>query len=53
MPKSVLTYDYMVNLVGVDHVAIGTDTGIGDSVDVGEVVMGRLGTTPARYPDGL
>ena len=46
-------YDYMVNLVGVDHVAIGTDTGIGDSVGIGEVVMGRPGTTPARYMNGL
>ncbi|MDE2786381.1 MAG: membrane dipeptidase [Chloroflexota bacterium] len=46
-------YDYMVNLVGVDHVAIGTDTSIGDSVGVGEVVMGRPGPTPARYMDGL
>ena len=46
-------YDYMVNLVGIDHVAIGTDTGIGDSVGVGEVVMGRPGPTPARYMNGL
>ena len=29
--------------------AIGTDTGIGDSVGVGEAVMGRPGPTPARY----
>ena len=40
-------------LVGVDHVAIGTNTGIGDSVGVGEVVMGRPGPTPARYLNGL
>ena len=46
-------YDYMVNLVGVDHVAIGTDTSIGDSVGVGESVMGRPGPTPARYMNGL
>ena len=46
-------YDYMVNLVGIDHVAIGTDTSIGDSVGVGESVMGRPGPTPARYVDGL
>ena len=46
-------YDYMVNLVGVDHVGIGTDTSIGDSVGVGEAVMGRPGPTPARYMNGL
>ena len=46
-------YDYMVNLVGIDHVAIGTDTSIGDSVGVGESVVGRPGPTPARYVDGL
>ncbi len=46
-------YDYMVNLVGVDHVAIGTDTSIGDMVGVGQVVMGRTGPAPARYLDGL
>ena len=46
-------YDYMVNLVGVDHVAIGTDTSIGDMVGVGRVVMGRTGPTPAPYLDGL
>ena len=46
-------YDYMVNLVGVDHVAIGTDTGIGDTVGVGQVVMGRTGPVPAPYLNGL
>ena len=46
-------YDYMVQLVGIDHVAIGTDTSIGDSVGVGEAVMGRPGPTPARYMNGL
>ena len=29
-------YDYMVKLVGVNHVAIGTDTSIGDMVGVGQ-----------------
>ena len=46
-------YDYMVNLVGVDHVAIGTDTSIGDMVGVGQVVMGRTGPAPAPYLNGL
>ena len=46
-------YDYMVKLVGVDHVAIGTDTSIGDMVGVGRVVMGRTGPTPAPYLNGL
>ena len=46
-------YDYMVKLVGVDHVAIGTDTSIGDMVGVGQVVMGRTGPAPAPYLNGL
>ncbi len=46
-------YDYMVNLVGVDHVAIGTDTGIGDTVGVGQAVMGRTDPAPAPYLNGL
>ena len=46
-------YDYMVKLVGVDHVAIGTDTSIGDMVGVGQVVMGRTGPNPAPYLNGL
>ena len=46
-------YDYMVQLVGADHVAIGTDTSIGDMVGVGQVVMGRTGPTPATYLNGL
>ena len=41
-------YGYKVNLVGIDHVAIGTDTSIGGSVSVGKAVMGRPGPTPAR-----
>ena len=46
-------YEYMVSLVGVDHVAIGTDTSIGDMVGVGQVVMGRTGAAPAPYLNGL
>ena len=46
-------YDYMVNLVGMEHVAIGTDTGIGDTVGVGQVVMRRTGPAPASYLNGL
>ena len=46
-------YDYMVQLVGIDHVAIGTDTSRGDMVGVGQVVMGRTSPTPAPYLNGL
>ena len=46
-------YDYMVQLVGMDHVAIGTDTSIGDMVGVGQVLMGRTGPAPASYLNGL
>ena len=46
-------YDYMVQLVGIDHVAIGTDTSIGDMVGVGQVVMGRTGPSPAPLPQRL
>ena len=41
-------YDYMVNLVGIDHVAIGTDTTIGDHVAFHRQVMGR--DAPAEFP---
>ena len=34
-------YDYMVNLVGVDHVGIGTDTTIGDHVAFHKLMLGR------------
>ena len=34
-------YDYMVNLVGVDHVGIGTDTTVGDHVAFHRVLLGR------------
>ena len=48
-------YDYMVNLVGVDHVGIGTDTTIGDHVAFHKLMMGRdgLGDYPAPYLNGL
>ena len=46
-------YDYMVKLVGVDHVAIGTDASIGDMVDISRVMLGRTGTPPAPYLNGL
>jgi membrane dipeptidase len=48
-------YDYMVNLVGVDHVAIGSDVLVGDHVGFHKVMMGkdvRRGF-PADYLDGL
>jgi membrane dipeptidase len=49
-------YDYMVKLVGIDHVAIGTDTTIGDHVGFHKVAMGRdvSGRAfPAPYLNGL
>ena len=48
-------YDYMVRLVGVDHVAIGTDTMIGDHVAFHRNMMRRDGPRefPAPYLDGL
>ena len=48
-------YDYMANLVGVDHVAIGTDTTIGDHVAFHRTMMGRDGPDefPAAYLNGL
>ena len=48
-------YDYMVKLVGADHVAIGTDTTIGDHVDFHRKIMGRdgPGQLPAPYLSGL
>jgi membrane dipeptidase len=49
-------YDYMVKLVGVDHVGIGTDTQVGDHVGFHKVAMGRdmAGRRfPAPYLDGL
>ena len=48
-------YDYMVNLVGIDHVGIGTDTTIGDHVAFHKLMMGRDGLAeyPAPYLNGL
>ena len=48
-------YDYMVSLVGVDHVAIGTDTLVGDHVGFHRVMIGRdvQRALPAPYLDGL
>lgn len=48
-------YDYMVRLVGVEHVAIGTDTLIGDHVGYHRVMMGRNvdASFPAPYLNGL
>ena len=49
-------YDYLVRLVGEDHVAIGTDTLVGDHVGFHKVAMGRdtAGRQfPAPYLNGL
>ena len=47
-------YDYVVELVGVDHVGIGTDTTIGDHVAFHRVMLGRDPTQlPAPYLNGL
>lgn len=47
-------YDYMVKLVGIDHVAIGTDTLIGDHVAFHKKMLGSLMRDfPAPYLDGL
>ena len=48
-------YDYMVQLVGVDHVGIGSDMTIGDHVAFHRVMMGRDGPDqlPAPYLNGL
>ncbi len=47
-------YDYMVNLVGADHVAIGTDTNVGDHVAFHHYVLNRsYEELPAPYLDGL
>ena len=49
-------YDYMVKLVGIGHVAIGTDTIVGDHVGFHKVAMGRdvAGRAfPAPYLNGL
>ena len=49
-------YDYLVKLVGVDHVGIGTDTLIGDHVGFHKAALYRASTDrqfPAPYLSGL
>ena len=47
-------YDYMVKLVGIDHVGIGTDASVGNHVAFHRVVLGRTpDQLPAPYLDGL
>jgi membrane dipeptidase len=47
-------YDYMVRLVGVEHVAIGTDTLVGDHVGFHCTMMDAdPAGVPAPYLDGL
>ncbi len=49
-------YDYMVKLVGIDHVGIGTDTLVGDHVGFHKTALGRdvVGRQfPALYLSGL
>jgi membrane dipeptidase len=35
-------YDYLVKLVGIDHVAIGTDTVVGDHVAYTRLLLQRV-----------
>ncbi len=48
-------YDYLVKLVGVDHVGIGTDTLVGDHVGLHVALLGRDAPhhLPAPYLNGL
>ncbi len=48
-------FDYMVKLVGVDHVAVGTDTTVGDTVTMAKQIMRRadFGEGSAPYLNGL
>jgi membrane dipeptidase len=48
-------YDYVARLVGSEHVAIGTDTLVGDHVGYHRVMMGSAAPAafPAPYLDGL
>lgn len=47
-------YDYLVRLVGVEHVAIGTDTMVGDHVGFHCTLMDAdRAVLPAPYLDGL
>ena len=49
MTEIVDHYDYLVQLVGEDHVAIGTDTLVGDHVGFHKVAMGR-DTAGRQFP---
>jgi membrane dipeptidase len=50
-------YDYLVKLVGVDHVGIGTDTLVGDHVGFHKLGAARMTGLPSAFPapylDGL
>jgi membrane dipeptidase len=50
-------YDYLVKLVGVDHVGIGTDTVVGDHVGFHKLSAARRSGLPSVFPapylDGL
>lgn len=49
-------YDYLIRLVGADHVGIGTDTLVGDHVGFHLTMSGRdkpKSSLPAPYLDGL
>jgi membrane dipeptidase len=49
-------YDYLVKLLGVDHVGIGTDSTVGDHVGFTRLLMttsSREPAPPAAYLDGL
>jgi membrane dipeptidase len=46
-------YDYLVQLLGVDHVGIGTDSTIGDHVAFTRKLMSNTAPAPAAYLDGL
>jgi len=49
-------YDYLVKLVGEDHVGIGTDTLVGDHVGFHKLALGRDAAGrayPAPYLSGL
>ena len=46
-------YDYLVKLLGVDHVGIGTDSTIGDHVGFTRLLMRSNTSAPAPYLNGL
>jgi membrane dipeptidase len=46
-------YDYLVRLVGIDHVGIGTDMTIGDHVEFTRLLMRPGAAPPAPYVNGL